>query len=60
LRPFSASSINKTLKHLAAILELAVEYDLLPRNLDVGHRLQAVEDQVKRDLVVAVRRGAGS
>jgi hypothetical protein len=26
--------------------------------LDVGHRLQAVEDQVKRDLVVAVRRGA--
>ena len=31
LRPLSASSINKTLKHLAAILELAVEYELPSR-----------------------------
>jgi integrase len=38
LRPLSASSINKTLKHLAGILDQALEYDLIARNPAKGRR----------------------
>ncbi|MCW2951025.1 MAG: integrase family protein [Conexibacter sp.] len=38
LRPFSPSYINATIKRLAQVLEVAVEYDLLPRNPARGER----------------------
>jgi integrase len=37
-RPLSASSINKTIRLLAAILEQAVEYDLIAKNPAKGRR----------------------
>jgi len=48
LRPLSASSINKTITTLAAILERAVEYEIIPRNPARGRRRKLVEGQVKR------------
>jgi integrase len=38
LWPLSTTSINKTLSTLAAILEVAVEYELVPRNVAKGRR----------------------
>lgn len=38
LRPLSTTSINKTLTTLAAILEVAVEYELVARNVAKGRR----------------------
>jgi integrase len=38
LRPLSVTSINKTLTTLAAILEVAFEYELVPRNVAKGRR----------------------
>lgn len=38
LRPLGTTSINKTLGTLAAILEVAVEYELVPRNVAKGRR----------------------
>lgn len=37
-RPLSNASINKTLRHLAAVLDLAVEYGHLPANPAKGRR----------------------
>jgi integrase len=37
-RPLANSTINKTLKHLAAVLDLAVEYGYLPANPARGRR----------------------
>jgi integrase len=48
LRPLSASSINKTITTLAAILERAVEYELIARNPASGRRRKLVEGQAKR------------
>jgi integrase len=38
LRPFAASTVNKTLEVLAAVLELAVEYGHIPSNPAKGRR----------------------
>jgi len=38
LAPYSASYVNATIKRLAQILEVAVEYDLIPRNTAKGER----------------------
>jgi integrase len=38
LRPLGTTSINKTLTTLAAILEVAFEYELVPRNVAKGRR----------------------
>ena len=38
LRPFSASTVNKTLTRLAQILGAAVEYELIPSNPATGRR----------------------
>lgn len=48
LRPMSASSINKTITTLAAILEQAVEYELITRNPARGRRRKLVEGQTRR------------
>ena len=62
----SASSINKTLMTLAAILEVAVEYELIPRNPARGRRRRLRGSQPNRpwldrsDQIVALLDGAAA
>ena len=47
-RPLSNSSINKTIRLLAVILEQAVEYDLIPKNPAKGRRRLLRESKPSR------------
>jgi integrase len=45
LRPLAASSVNKLLKHLAGVLDQAVEYDWIARNPAKGRRRRLMADR---------------
>ena len=64
VRPLSNSSINKTIRLLAVILEQAVEYDYLDRNPARGRKRLLKEDKPSRtylqpDQVAALLSAAG-
>jgi integrase len=63
-RPLSPSTINKTIRLLAAVLEQAVEYDLIPRNPAKGRKRLLRESKPSRsylqpDQVAALLKAAG-